>query len=722
MSDISRNTFNEDNRYEKVIFQAGKPIADSDLNELQDIVSTNLERIVKAGFGDKSIYNTSTTYYGFNIVASSTPTNNFLIKAGEVFINGKYLRIDSDMEYTAQTESHATLSAPTGGTRTDLIYLDVWETEYGIADDANLIFSTESGSMELSKRDKLHWVVNVVTGTTTCPTNTATHSYMQLATIARTTSSTITTAMLTNIYASAGPTAPTSVSLTTGFMTDDVYNSVSAIQGNRPVDSNLSWILATWTAVVDSSGISKYEAIAYPLDNSGNALLDKIIKEESTVDFVTSDDDVSASPRCAIRFSNLTSGVRYHILVRAYDSANPQNVGAFCPAQTIIAGIGSAYDTGRLVMSTVTPTSKRNGVLLSWDAVSNAVGYEVYASTSSISAVTTTMLCYSGPATSCFVNGNPNSTIYWWVRCYDAAGRFSSDYQSGSTANIEYQQFVIVAKSGGDYSTITSALNSITDASVDKPYVIYVMPGIYLENPILKPYVDIVGADADRTWIYGTVQMDSAGASCIIKGIQFYSGGSSNIYIYNGSIKLYDCIINGATNGIYALSGTTSLLVYNCSFYSNSYSIYFNPSSSASTLTIRNSDIGITAGVTAGVYVGEGYCNVYSSRIKGTNYGIYVTSGSTGTFVHASSIENTGTATGNCATYVGGSKLFYAYNSTFVNSGGNNSLYAPSSGTTVYLMCCSANADSHANLAEDAESAWGDSKSSWYNANVILRL
>jgi hypothetical protein len=57
-----------------------------------------------------------------------------------------------------------------------------------------------------------------------------------------------------------------------------------------------------------------------------------------------------------------------------------------------------------------------------------------------------------------------------------------------------YQNVVIVAKSGGDYTTITAALNSISDASASNPYLIYVAPGVYTDQVYMKEYVDIQGS------------------------------------------------------------------------------------------------------------------------------------------------------------------------------------------------------------------------------------
>lgn len=59
------------------------------------------------------------------------------------------------------------------------------------------------------------------------------------------------------------------------------------------------------------------------------------------------------------------------------------------------------------------------------------------------------------------------------------------------------QQMVIVAKSGGDFDTIQAAIDSITDASSSKHYIILVCPGIYTEDVILKDFVFLYGFGAE---------------------------------------------------------------------------------------------------------------------------------------------------------------------------------------------------------------------------------
>ena len=93
---------------------------------------------------------------------------------------------------------------------------------------------------------------------------------------------------------------------------------------------------------------------------------------------------------------------------------------------------------------------------------------------------------------------------------------------------------VLVAQTGGDYPTITSALAAIADASVSKRYKIHVADGFYNEvgpNGLgleLKDYVDIVGVGRGRVtikgpeaplgseYLYDTIHRP---ATCVVSGV-----------------------------------------------------------------------------------------------------------------------------------------------------------------------------------------------------------
>ena len=71
-------------------------------------------------------------------------------------------------------------------------------------------------------------------------------------------------------------------------------------------------------------------------------------------------------------------------------------------------------------------------------------------------------------------------------------GKDSTDFRT------KYAQTVLVAKSGGDFTSVQAALGSITDASASKHYLVWVGPGTYNERVQMKPFVDIEGAGSWR--------------------------------------------------------------------------------------------------------------------------------------------------------------------------------------------------------------------------------
>jgi hypothetical protein len=73
-----------------------------------------------------------------------------------------------------------------------------------------------------------------------------------------------------------------------------------------------------------------------------------------------------------------------------------------------------------------------------------------------------------------------------------------------SSGGVNYAQVVTVAKSGGDFTSIQDAIDSITDATALKRYVVRVMPGDYAESVVMKDYVDILGSGRTNSRITGT--------------------------------------------------------------------------------------------------------------------------------------------------------------------------------------------------------------------------
>jgi hypothetical protein len=64
-----------------------------------------------------------------------------------------------------------------------------------------------------------------------------------------------------------------------------------------------------------------------------------------------------------------------------------------------------------------------------------------------------------------------------------------------------YARTVVVAASGGDYTSVAQALESIVDASAARRYLVYVAAGVYTETNLVdvKPYIHLQGAGPNVT-------------------------------------------------------------------------------------------------------------------------------------------------------------------------------------------------------------------------------
>jgi hypothetical protein len=78
-----------------------------------------------------------------------------------------------------------------------------------------------------------------------------------------------------------------------------------------------------------------------------------------------------------------------------------------------------------------------------------------------------------------------------------------------SELGVDYQNVIIVAKSGGDYTSVQAAIDSIADASASNRYLVWVAPGEYSETVTMEPYVHLQGAGQEATIITSTTSNGS---------------------------------------------------------------------------------------------------------------------------------------------------------------------------------------------------------------------
>ena len=81
-----------------------------------------------------------------------------------------------------------------------------------------------------------------------------------------------------------------------------------------------------------------------------------------------------------------------------------------------------------------------------------------------------------------------NTKLLAWYCTTDAAGPDPS-------------KVIIVAKAGGDYTSIQSAISSISTAAADNPYLVWVAPGVYEEQVTMAPYIHLQGSGQGATVI-----------------------------------------------------------------------------------------------------------------------------------------------------------------------------------------------------------------------------
>jgi hypothetical protein len=210
----------------------------------------------------------------------------------------------------------------------------------------------------------------------------------------------------------------------------------------------------------------------------------------------------------------------------------------------------------------------------------------------------------------------------------------------------------VAVDSTGDHPSLSTALAAITDAAVDKPYVIKIAPGIYTEGApvVLKNYVDVEGSGQNTTTINcacSTGNVAVISATTITAEIRHLTINNTG-----GALLAFGVYTNGVADGSFSMLHVTATATGSTGNYGVN-----NTSSSPSMNNVTATATGGTTG--AGVY-NSGSSSPSMNNVTATatggigNYGVYNTS--------SSPSMNNVTATGEKIASNGLSTAFGVYN------------------------------------------------------------
>jgi pectin methylesterase-like acyl-CoA thioesterase len=126
----------------------------------------------------------------------------------------------------------------------------------------------------------------------------------------------------------------------------------------------------------------------------------------------------------------------------------------------------------------------------------------------------------------------------------DAANKAYVDSRITNPGSIQYQVIVQKDPTPDQYSTIEAALASITDATIDKQYCVFVGPGVYTENTLNVPaYVSIKGDSINTTIVSPAVP-------------------NQNLFVMNTYVEISFMTLKGISGSVSPGPGTGYAAVY----------------------------------------------------------------------------------------------------------------------------------------------------------------
>ncbi len=262
---------------------------------------------------------------------------------------------------------------------------------------------------------------------------------------------------------------------------------------------------------------------------------------------------------------------------------------------------------------------------------------------------------------------------------------------------------ITVAKKGGDFSSVESALAAISDASSTNAYTIQIVAGIYIENQLVgKQYVTIIGVDSSTTilqandpndkfiigcadftianiGITGATGINGVGlyvegsteqGRCVVKDISFMENtvtcrAESNVNLEQATIFLYKVFLTPlqiqtdiAFDITTSNGGLAHIIVSECypTLQAGAMDAFVRASGIGSTLDINNVALYYNGGTGTAIELSDGATsNISDVIISGYDNGIHIYSPSqtSGTLIPGVTYVITNYVAGDSFTNVG---------------------------------------------------------------------
>lgn len=154
----------------------------------------------------------------------------------------------------------------------------------------------------------------------------------------------------------------------------------------------------------------------------------------------------------------------------------------------------------------------------------------------------------------------------------DAIEETYSDCYGGAGGAGPWGQVVVVAKSGGDHTSVKDACDGITDSGVNKPYTVLVMAGVYSESSFTIPtYTTLIGhGESAVIDVSGTNGIVLSSNSSMMDLVVKSDGGSYGFVITGDGVtgvvlwNIRGTIDPAGVTYIFYLHGASEAKLYHC--------------------------------------------------------------------------------------------------------------------------------------------------------------